>query len=643
MMERTGVFLGGVIMRGVRRHRAQKVRSRGVAIAQTAIIAGTLGLGVAAMAIDTGLMFNARSEMQTSADAAALAAAAELVGPNPDTNARQVAYQFAEKNKVAWDGATIDPNADVDVGRAVVNGEGKYEFVNASEPYNAVRVRVRRDANAADGPVSLAFAKSFGAGEAEITAEATAMLVPRDISVVIDLSGSMNDDSELRHAFDYVSDHDGTTRNGIAVNLKDIWIALPKEKGNNGVGNGIDPAPPGNPTNLNDQPGTGPGSPNSKGGNPDPGAEPSGGSSNPSGPRWGWMTGWGTVLNTSDYNPTTDFGLYYIPRNATTTDADVVANITEAGYNAEERAALLSGAFDGNSTFYYNRLRCLLGLAGWKSKKANSKYNGGPGNGDNKVDNNELTGQCAWPFTTGNFGSYFSYVASNTSEMYDTNNAFRYRFGIKTVVNYLQEIQEKYSQTPELAATPAEPLESVKWAVEAMSNVILDLESDDRTSLAVFGQTGRLEFPLSEHHGNMQARLRQMQAGHYDGYTNIGGGLHVGLTELLGANGRSYASKVIVLLTDGKPNCDSTAAFVGNGDSRAVNWAMDRAQYAADQGIRIYTVAVGQDADRDVTQDVAEVGHGEEFFASGTPENYSQELTEIFQNLGGKRPVQLIK
>ena len=36
-------------------------------------------------------------------------------------------------------------------------------------------------------------------------------------------------------------------------------------KGNNGVGNGLDPQPPGNPP-INDGPGTGPGSPGNQGG-----------------------------------------------------------------------------------------------------------------------------------------------------------------------------------------------------------------------------------------------------------------------------------------------------------------------------------------------------------------------------------------
>ena len=36
------------------------------------------------------------------------------------------------------------------------------------------------------------------------------------------------------------------------------------DKGNNGVGNGIDPQPPGNPP-VNDGPGTGPGNPGNRG------------------------------------------------------------------------------------------------------------------------------------------------------------------------------------------------------------------------------------------------------------------------------------------------------------------------------------------------------------------------------------------
>jgi len=45
----------------------------------------------------------------------------------------------------------------------------------------------------------------------------------------------------------------------------DVASSTPKVKGNNGVGNGVDPQPPGNPP-INDGPGTSPGNPGNKGG-----------------------------------------------------------------------------------------------------------------------------------------------------------------------------------------------------------------------------------------------------------------------------------------------------------------------------------------------------------------------------------------
>ena len=43
----------------------------------------------------------------------------------------------------------------------------------------------------------------------------------------------------------------------------DLFEKKDKEKGNNGVGNGLDPQPPGNPR-INDGPGTSPGNPGDK-------------------------------------------------------------------------------------------------------------------------------------------------------------------------------------------------------------------------------------------------------------------------------------------------------------------------------------------------------------------------------------------
>lgn len=49
------------------------------------------------------------------------------------------------------------------------------------------------------------------------------------------------------------------------VNKMPSQAATPRVHGNNGVGNGLDPQPPGDPP-INDGPGTGPGNPGNQGG-----------------------------------------------------------------------------------------------------------------------------------------------------------------------------------------------------------------------------------------------------------------------------------------------------------------------------------------------------------------------------------------
>src|SRR5205823_2354452 len=112
--------------------------------------------------------------------------------------------------------------------------------------------------------------------------------------------------------------------------------------------------------------------------------------------------------------------------------------------------------------------------------------------------------------------------------------------------------------------------------------------------------------------------LSAMQASHYDSGTNIGGGLDMSINELQSARARPFAQKVIIMMTDGKPNCDQNNNYVGDTDPSATTWAYNRAHYAADNHMTLYTVAVGADADRSITQAIASMGRGQEFAASGT-------------------------
>ncbi len=647
------------------RNRKSRLRRASIVV-QGAVFGSAVGVGVAALAIDTGMMFTAKQELQNAADAAALAAASQLGEfEDPTEHAAIQAAYFAVMNEVAGLGVHMDVEADLVLGKANLDSDtNKYEFVEDAEPYNAARISLHRDATVADGPVSLFFAGTFGMDGARIHASATAMLVPRDIAVVIDFSASMNDDSELRHYDDFYSESSGT-RSGVQINLNEVWYALPIEKGNAGVGNGLDPPPPGNPHSENDQPGTGPGSPANAGGNPNPGADPGEGWAR--GPRWGWMTGWGEEIVLGSYSPVGDEGLYYIPKGSQCTDADVIENLITAGYTENERDALLSGSYDGNTTYYRNRVKVLVGLAGWKSKKKigttrDSKYNGGPGNGNDVVDSNELTGEVDYPFDSGSWNSYIDYVRGS-SQMRTTDSNFRYRYGLKTAVNYLLEKQPGNNKTPELAAAPEEPLQSVKDAVQAMMDVIIDLDTQDHVSLEGFAQYGNHLHDLTDSLQEIPDTLNEYQAGHYTAYTSIGAGFQEAIHELSnGATGqyndggtyphdraRSSAAKIIILLTDGKPNINEYSQYVGNNNENAIGWAEDGADEAKSLGMTVYTVGVGGDVNADLCEDIA-TSPEHYFFADNTPDPdnggqpmYVTQLEEIFRTLGGKRPVRLIQ
>lgn len=623
---------------------------------QTVLFGGTVGLGVAALAIDTGLMYSAKQELQSAADSAALAAASQLGATDEAQElAMAEAQKFANFNDVMGEDADL-VDADVVFGHAELVGT-KYTFNAGEEPFDAVRVTLKRDQTVGDGPVSLLFAKTFGMTGARMNASATAMLVPRDIAMVVDLSASMSDDSELRHHTNFASEVSGTIP-GVQINLKEVWLALPVNKGKPGVKNGANPTAPAATCAAGDnQPSVGSGTPQASGGHPDPTAEPSGGSLNPKGPRWGWMTDFGSAIVHGSYSASSDAGLYYIPKGSTTTNADVIANLTEAGYSSAERTALLSSTYDSDTNHFKRRVRVLLGLAGWKSGKSGGKYTG-TGDGDDKVESGEITQSVSYPFADGTWDEYIDYVRSSSTEMQNTDAALQHRYGIKTFVNFLMESKESHDETPELANTPEQPLYSVKDAVQIMINEIITLETQDHVSLETFAQYGQHRLDLSNPGAgeSLEDKLQEVpdelyhyQPGHDTPYTNIGSGFDMAINELEGPNARSAATKVIMLLTDGKPNCDEDGNVTGNNSAGALDWCYDRSDYAKSKNMTVYTIGVGGDVDIDLMTNLATSPTHFYYAENGPdPDNdnkplYVNQLKEIFKELGGRRPVRLIQ
>jgi hypothetical protein len=140
-----------------------------------------------AFAVDLGYVYVARTELQRSADAAAIASAWRLLDDSRfggdealarvETAARNAATQYASLNRVCNTAPKVDLNAanhpqgDLVFGRLMT--DGSLSTFGNSVRHNAVRVLVRRSHDQ-NGEVPLFFARFLGFDSAEVTAQATA-------------------------------------------------------------------------------------------------------------------------------------------------------------------------------------------------------------------------------------------------------------------------------------------------------------------------------------------------------------------------------------------------------------------------------------------------------------------------------------
>ena len=597
------------------------------------------------------MLYNAKQELQRATMAAAIAGATALSQSGGATDAAvEAAMMCAEENNVTKNGLTLEED-DILFGTWDAEAE---VFTPDESDVEAVRVVGRRVAgNSADGPVDLFFAAIFGIGSADITASATAVMRPRDMAIVADLSNSHNNDSELRHL-----------RN-TQINLWNVWDGL-FDRG----------AWPGWSTTNDDA------------------IRQSAG--------WGWGffkrpgRGWGTPLDRETYDPVTDNGLIQLKYTrtqredwdpASSTDyAEVQQMLQDQGYQGDfdttgtEIWAILGDHLgSGPPRFrrlrfdnWANRVAVATGFAEW-----NSGITGGPGNGDQILDDDEMVWngtligtrqpdemETIWREYTQNYMAQGNTTMVN--ELGGGDAGFQWRIGIKTFLNFLLDRRPVFGETWEFANSDApQPMQAVREAVWALADT-MTIEMNDLVSLEIYGTTVRNEVPLSNDHYAVARRLwdpdtrEGMQAGHYDGYTNMGGGIRLGRLSLTGVSARPNATKVMILLTDGNPTAweeldppgpggvpvgDPETALDTQPDrlEMARQYAIQQAEWARDEGIRIFAVSVGVDPDEGFMQEIADITDGRSFHAEGDIDAYSAALKSIFEQIAILRPVTLVQ
>jgi hypothetical protein len=147
-------------------------------------------VGMVAFALDVGRMVLVRTQLQAAADSAAIAAASQLGGSYDDVY--QLAHDIAKEHHTANVPVEV-PKKDVEIG--VWDARTRTFTPSDEQTGNAVRVRTYRDA-AHGGDVPMSFGRVLRLLSFRASASAVAMANPRDIAFVVDLSGSMNDDTE---------------------------------------------------------------------------------------------------------------------------------------------------------------------------------------------------------------------------------------------------------------------------------------------------------------------------------------------------------------------------------------------------------------------------------------------------------------
>jgi len=160
-----------------------------------------------AFSVDLGYIVLGRTQLQAAVDAGVMAGTA-MLAEDPDSVEAAV-IDYVQKNLIGT--RRVQPE---EVSVTVGTWDEDYRmFTAGGDPASAVQVAVQLDSH------KLFFSKVLGSAETSIAAEATATFLPRDIMVVLDYSGSMNDDSELKSI-------DSIGQAAVEANLLQIYTEL---------------------------------------------------------------------------------------------------------------------------------------------------------------------------------------------------------------------------------------------------------------------------------------------------------------------------------------------------------------------------------------------------------------------------------
>lgn len=564
-------------------------RDRRGAILVLAAVFMTVMLAFVAFAVDMSYMSLTKTQLQAAADASALAGAQELSAIDDPatvrTNALAAIRAVAALHRSGNQSTVSIETSDVTFGKMVWNPGSQsfaYNWGESNTPYNIVKVRADRDAaGGADDRLPLLFAPVLGHTKATIGAEAVASFQPRDIMVVLDFSGSMNDDS----CFGRI---DTLGRPFIENNLQTMWQELGSPVYGNltftpayAVLKGV--AASGTIPHIDVT------------------------YKRTSVPVVSTINLTQVKLQFSSSSDTQTFtGLSAKTGTFAGTGSKAGKTITKCWVKSGTNGSMSSGSNGELFDFTAANIKTALGLNG------------------------------TYPYVGGSWTEYISTVQSSSGGI--KNAGYRDMYGYMTWMEYLQTVRYGVSDTADLWKTSEQPIGVLKDGVDEFINYLTTIEAEDQVGLSIYTHSNSagaiLEHQLSNNITQVKTTTRQRQAGHYKSGTNISAGMKVARDEIV-ARARPRAFRMMVVMTDGLPNEPSNAS----------QCVIDEANAAKAAKIKILTISLGVGADTSLMQQVADITGGVHFNVPGgaSIDTVRDQLREVFRQIASSRPLKLIK
>jgi Flp pilus assembly protein TadG len=604
------------------------------------------------MSVDLGMITVTKTRMQAAADAAALAAAQEIVVAVRDASwdsengldmdavqtaaaadARAMAVYVADIN-----GFYLNPDSDVILGRRMLANDGvSYTETWGTGPFNCVKVDIRKtntNAAAPDAKLPLIFAPMTGERAQAITTSATAFIESRDIVCTLDYSSSMNDDSCLSN-----SSVSRLTKSAVEANLDGIWAAFVASDVRFSDEATTQKFPSAGFGLINSAVGTNNTSSSSTA------IEQLGLYT----PEQNYYDNWSLNTSGDDYYSTSSGGYQY-------------RRYTQGSYNGQLRRRPTSGGSwstvaETTAPGYFPRIPESAIPFPQEGKSSST----GLRLGKPTVS----TSKAQWT-------AYADYVRSSSGNL--NSQGYRYKYGYRTLCQFLMESRFGNATSEDLWRVPHYPFHGMKMGMDTFCQFMTDLSYGDNIGLVNYAVEARIESGLTEDGADatvnlgselMSTRYQDIntiqmhkQAGHYSSNTATGDGIAKGI-QLLNSHGRYGAQKSILLMTDGIPNISPSGFSLPSGwnwnelldydddgtadystSSTAKQYALYQAKLAADQDIVVHTLCVGAGADTNLLKAIAKISGGYDIVVPGGTSIADQELLlrEAFGVLAGQVP-----